>query len=333
MPVEEMTLPDGRKANSSPKFDQGRNFCNKLWNAARFAMSNIQGAPAWSQASPARNISDAWILSRLNATIRDVTSAISAYRFHDATDALYRYMWNDFCDWYLEISKVRINAGDATPRAILAHALDVLLRLLHPVMPFITEAIWEQLNAVAPNRGPTDSPAERMLATAAWPRAESVWIAPALEDRFAVLQAVVGGIREARNRHNVPASKKVRVTVACGGDDARLIQDSSDIIRFLAGAEEVAIDLAARPTAADATVMAGGMQAFVRDVVDRDAELGKLTKRQETLAKGIAAAEGKLNNPKFRDKAPADLVARETERLAAMKDELSAVVQSLELLK
>ncbi|KKL96584.1 hypothetical protein LCGC14_1843010, partial [marine sediment metagenome] len=157
MPVEELLLPDGRKALTSPKFDIGRNFCNKLWTASRFALMNLAGAPAWGQVSPHAHLSDAWILSRLTTAVREVTECLETYRFHDATAVLYRYMWNDFCDWYLEVAKVRMAAGEDAPKAVLAHGLDQLLRLGHPIVPFITEAIWAQLNAAAPVRGPGDT--------------------------------------------------------------------------------------------------------------------------------------------------------------------------------
>ncbi len=111
MPVEEMTLPDGRKANTSPKFDAGRNFCNKLWNASRFAMMNVSGYPSWQDIRPTEHLADAWILSRLNTTIRDVTLALQNFSYNEVASTLYHFMWDDFCDWYLEIAKGGINAG------------------------------------------------------------------------------------------------------------------------------------------------------------------------------------------------------------------------------
>src|SRR5208337_3891512 len=108
----------------------------KLWNASRFAMMNLRPCPAWSEVRPSASLADRWILSRLNATIRDATAALEDYRFNELGDTLYHFMWDDFCDWYLEIAKGRINANESQPRAVLAHCLDVVLRLLHPVAPF-----------------------------------------------------------------------------------------------------------------------------------------------------------------------------------------------------
>jgi len=332
MPVERMTLPDGRQANTSPKFDIGRNFCNKLWNAARFSLMSITGAPAWADISPGRHISDAWILSRLNATVREVTEHLDAYRFHDAATTLYRYMWNDFCDWYLEIAKVRLAGGDQTPKAVLAHALDVLLRLLHPFVPFITEAIWEQFGSSVPVRGPADTPAEPLLARAAWPRAQAEWVSPAVEERFGQLQQLISGIRDVRSRHNVAPDRSVRVIVAAEGERAELLAANTDLLAALARAEPVEVDPSARPTGSDATVLAGDVQALVRDVIDPQAERDRLGKRRQRLLRGIESARAKLENPNFVQRAPAGVVQRERRRLEEMLSELAAVEESLKAL-
>jgi valyl-tRNA synthetase len=310
----------------------GRNFCNKLWNAARFAMMNLKGTPAWEQVHAADNLSDAWILSRLNRTARDVTEALSAYQFHEAAEALYRCMWNDFCDWYLEIAKVRINAGEASPKAVLAHALDMLLRLLHPMIPFITEQIWGQLNALTPVRGPGNRHAEPLLVQAAWPAADAATIQDATESRFEMLQALISGLREVRNGHNIPPVQKLSVVIVAEGDAAAVIQANRSLVESLAGVESLRIDPAGKAGKKDATVLAGAVSAFVQDVVDPQAESLRLTKRQGELAKGISGAQGKLNNPKFIERAKPDIVAAERERLAAMQAELESVERSLKAL-
>jgi valyl-tRNA synthetase len=294
---------------------------------------NLDAIPPWSEAAGRFELSDAWILSRLNRTVRDVTEALGAYRFHEAAGALYRYMWNDFCDWYLEIAKVRLAAGQSAPKAVVAHALDVLLRLLHPIIPFVTEQLWGQLNSAAPLRGPHDTSAEPMLIRAAWPRAESAAINEHAEERFAAVQELVSGIREARSRHNVPPAKRVAITVAADGEQGQMIADNGTLIGSLARVEPVRVDPAARCGPADATVMAAGIQAFLHDVVDRQAEEAKLTKRRQTLAQGIKGAEGKLANAKFLENAPAEVVGREKQRLAAMRQELEAVEKALSQLQ
>jgi len=330
MPLKEIELPDGRKVNSSEKFDLGRNFCNKLWNASRFAMMNLAGAPPWQTIRPKTNLADAWVLSRLNSTIRDVTAAIDSFRFNELADTLYHFMWDDLCDWYLEIAKTRIGKGQQAPKAVLAHCLDVLLRLLHPTMPFITEEIWGKLNGVAPGRGPTGERAERLLVTAQWPYADAAAVSQSVEDEFALLQDLIRQIRNARLEHNVQPKQAVNLAVEATGALADLISENADLMRSLANVDRVSVqgELGERPANA-AAINSGSARLYVLDIIDTAAERSRLTKQAETLRKGIAAIEGKLGNDSFLAKAPADLVQRERDRLARLKAELAAVDSAL----
>jgi len=326
MPLKEIELPDGRKVNSSEKFDLGRNFCNKLWNASRFALMNLAGAPPWQTIRPKTNLADAWILSRLNSTIRDTTAAIESFRFNELADTLYHFMWDDLCDWYLEIAKTRIGGGAREPKAVLAHCLDVLLRLLHPIMPFITEEIWGKLNSVAPDRGPTGERAERLLVTAQWPYADAAAISQLVEDEFALLQDLIRQIRNARLEHNVPPKQAVNLAVEATGALANLISENADLMRSLANVDRVSVqaELGERPANA-AAINSGSARLYVLDIIDTAAERSRLTKQAETLRKGIATIEGKLGNDNFLAKAPADLVQRERDRLAKLQADLAAV--------
>jgi len=334
MPVEPMTLPDGRRANTSPKFDIGRNFCNKLWNAARFVMANLRGQPAWSEIRPAENLADTWILSRLNATIRDVTEAIEGFRFNELADVIYHFMWDDFCDWYLEIAKARINAGAHEPKAVLAHCLDVLLRLLHPVAPFITEAIWQRLNEVSPTRGPGDEQAEPLLAKANWPKADARAIRPAAENDFALLAELVRQIRNARTQHNVAPGRKVAVAIEAPSDTRQVIGNNAELLKSQAQLSKVSVQREPIRLSTDAaTAVVGGVKLYVLGIIDRPAEIARLRKQAETLQRGISSIEGKLANAGFLAKAPADLVQRERQRLASLQTDLAAVQKALEALK
>jgi len=333
MPLKAIELPDGRTVNSSEKFDLGRNFCNKLWNASRFAMMNIAGAPAWQTISPKANLADAWILSRLNSTVRDVTAAIEGFRFNELADTLYHFMWDDLCDWYLEIAKTRIADGAQEPKAVLAHCLDVLLRLLHPMTPFITEEIWRKLNSLAPNRGPTGERAERMLVAAQWPYADAAAISQSVEDEFALLQDLIRQIRSARLEHSVPPRQTVNLAVEASGTLANLIRENAGLMRGLANVESITVEaeLGERPANA-AAITSGKARLYVLDIIDTEAEKARLTKQGATLRKGIGAIEGKLGNEKFITKAPADLVERERARLGGLQAELAAVDTALKAL-
>ncbi len=334
MPVEEMTLPDGRKANTSPKFDQGRNFCNKLWNAARFTMMNLSGAPPLSDIEPHANISDAWILSRFHSAARDATRALTGYRYNELGETLYHFMWDDFCDWYLEIAKARINSGENAPRAVLAYVLDGLLRLLHPVVPFITEAVWQRLNEVAPRRGPDNATAEPMLVRAQWPRADAACIDPALEQRFETLRDLIREVRNVRTQHNIPRSQSTDVVVEAQGREAEFIADNGALIRSQASVGELSIQKPGyRPPADAAAATVGTVKLYVLGAVDREAELSRLSKEADKLRKAIESAEKKLSNENFVQKAPAEVVRQQRDRLAEQKAQLAAVEDAMEKLR
>jgi len=332
MPVESITLPDGRTRNTSAKFDIGRNFCNKLWNASRFVLMNLGDAPPWSDIAPHRNLADKWILSRLNATIRDATAALENFRFNELSEILYHFTWDEFCDWYVEIAKSRINAGEAGPKAILAHCIDSILRLLHPIAPFITEAIWHKLNEIAPVRGPGDERAEKLLVRARWPQADAAAIDKTAEADFILLADIIRQVRNIRRQHNVAPSKKLDVLIEAGRAD--LVGDNIELIRSQASLGEISVKSEpVTPPADAASVTSGGIKVYVLSVIDRDTEIARLTKQIETLEKGIRAIQSKLSNESFLKKAPPDVVIRERDRMVAMGVDLEAVQKSLEALK
>jgi valyl-tRNA synthetase len=335
MPVEEITLPDGRTVNSSPKFDIGRNFCNKLWNASRFALMNLKDLPRWSTVRPHEDLADRWILSRLNATIRDVTAALEEFRYNELADRLYHFVWDDFCDWYLEACKHRIAAEQGAPKAVLAHALDSILRLLHPVTPFITERIWRALGDAAPRRGPEDRAAAPLLVRAHWPVADTSAIHDDVERQFALVQDVIREIRNIRTQNNVAPSEKVEVILETADvEQVELLESTSELMGNLAGLKNVTVteDAGELPSGAAAGTI-GSLRIVVLDVVDLEAELQRLTKQKETLAKGIGGIEGKLANENFVSKAPAQVVQRERDRLEQLRQELAGVEDALAALQ
>ena len=212
MPVEPMELADGRTVNTSPKFDIGRNFCNKLWNASRFALGNLSqidtagiicGDPATLP------LEDRWILSRLKRTTDAVTASIEQFAFSEPMNELYRFFWNELCDWYLELIKPRMRDAQqqGSAAAVLAFVLDSTLRLLHPFMPFITEGIYQQLNAVCPKRTIGDAPCRWAiltdLVTAAWPQLPDTLIQDAVETDMDRVQTVIRLVRDVRTRYQI----------------------------------------------------------------------------------------------------------------------------------
>ncbi len=333
MPVEQVTLPDGRVTLTSAKFDIGRNFCNKLWNAARFAMMNLTGAPPWADIDPTKQLADRWILSRLNATIGRATEAMEAFRFNELADTLYHFMWDDFCDWYLEIAKGRIGAGEAAPKAILAHCLDVLLRLLHPIAPFVTEAIWQKLNDIAPARGPSPKPPEPLLVRARWPQCDEALICAETEKKFSLLQNLIGQVRNARKAHGISPRQKVDAIVQAPDALLEDITDGAELLRSQAQLDKIQIqrDQIAAPKDAVA-ISEGGVRLLLLGIIDRDAEIARLTRQTEPLQNAIRGITGKLDDKSFLTKAPPDVVQRERKRLKSLQAELAAIEESLQAL-
>ena len=211
MPVKK----DAQGRNTSEKFDLGRNFCNKLWNAARFALANLQTI-APQPPEPARwSLAERWIISRLGTTIAQVNTGLEEYRFDAYAKLLYDFFWRDFCDWYVEIIKPALKDPAHQPQTanILAAILDAGLRLMHPMIPFITETIWPRLNEVRPSRtlpGLLDLPQSDLLITASWPEfTAGPKLFGGVESEFAILQEIVGQASAtcATNMASTPASR------------------------------------------------------------------------------------------------------------------------------
>jgi len=307
------------------KFDLERaegykNFCNKLWNAARFVLMNVGEfkVGAGAKLVPATD-AEHWILSRLDATIREVDAQFAAYRFDLAAQALYEFTWNDYCDWFLEFSKPALQGEDAaaaaSTRHTLLHVLERLLRLLHPLIPFITEEIW--LN-VAPKAGVAGA----SVSTQAWPVAGEVAFDTTAAADTEWLKQVVSAIRRVRGENSISPASSIRVLLDEGSaqDDARL-RKFAGALAFLAKASEVrglrAAGEAESP-AFSAPVAIGEMTLSIplEGLVDLQQEIVRLDKEIKRLGTEVDKAKGKLANANFVANAPAEVVAQEQERIA-----------------
>jgi valyl-tRNA synthetase len=237
-------------------------------------------------------------------------------------------MWDDFCDWYLEVAKSRIQAGQAAPKAVLAYCLDQFLRMLHPVCPFITEAIWDKLNEIVPDRLGTGDIAG-MLVAAPWPEAKGDWIDADAEARFDLLRDLTRQIRNVRTEHNVAPSRRVDAIIE-PGEHGAFVETNLPLVVAQAGLGQATIAPATQgaPNGA-ATVSAGGIRVHLLEIIDREAELARLSKQRDQLSKAISGIEGKLGNEKFISKAPADVVERERTRLAEYQAELATIEQAI----
>ena len=316
--------------NTSEKFDEGRNFANKLWNAVRFALSHLSGA-ATPQAGPSgpASLSDRWILSRLTTTLAECDQALEGYEFSRYAVALYDFIWRDLCDWYIEAVKPTL-ASDAGQRRTLAACLDAALRLLHPVMPYITERLWEGLNESCPRRELSGLaiPASPMLMTAAWPRAQGLRDEQAERD-FASLQEAVSLIRELRVTNKVSPRERRRGSVRAPEAVSRVLLAQRGALLSLAALELTgAGPEEPRPEGAAAAARAG-VEAYIHDLFDADAERERITRRLTELEKHEASLNGRLANKAYADRAPAHLVQQTRDQLKQAQQEIEALRASL----
>jgi valyl-tRNA synthetase len=340
MPVQKMKLPDGREENTSPKFDIGRNFCNKLWNASRFALMNLEDVDPGKFDKDEMTITDRWILSRLKYTIEEVTKSLDNYKFNEPLNTTARFFWNEFCDWYLEWIKPRMQDGEQKPIAqnVLAFVLDQILRLLHPFIPFITEGIFQKLNEAAPVRklkGLTEGQESALLAVALWPEELDFVDEEYRKEDVSItnVQGVIRDIRNIRNEYNIAPSQKLNVSVNISAKDSEpivsLYEKDSDLICQLESLDKFEVgDNIEKPKNAAAAIHED-MQVYVHDVIDVEAERKRLEKQKQQIEKAKKATEAKLANKDFVKKAKPEVVARAKEKLAELSEQLEVVEKHL----
>jgi len=334
----DLALPRGPAV--SERFDSGRNFSNKLWNATRFVLMNLEGFDGGgvdaAAASADLPLEEAWLRSRLASVTAEVTAAIDAFRFADAARTLYAFAWDEYCSASLELCKARLADPTTRPsaQAMLITGLDTILRLLHPIMPFVTEELWQHLREAAGSRRmPWDgdsnaegAPAESVM-IARWPAPPASWIDAESEERFGTFLAVVGAIREIRSRQNVPPKTVVTVVIKADAAKQALLAPMLGAVATMAVAEVLDVGPAVEPPAMAAKVAAAGCEVAVdlADLVDVKAELARVTKDHEKLTGLIEGKRKKLSNENFVARAPADVVAKEREQLAEMEQRLTAL--------
>ncbi len=363
MPVKPVKLPVGgadvpagqtRTVNSSEKFEIGRNFCNKIWQAATgVVISNLAGHTSRPLTPADLELEDHWILSRLAATIGDVDRRMARYQISEVANILYSFFWSDFCDWYLELSKPRLfgrnEAGEMVQRSdgsadaarqVLAWVLDQSLRLMHPIMPFITEALWARLNAAAPRRGITQLvTGEPALIKAAWPEAAAWTREPAIEAEMEALQNVIRGLRDTlawintvRAAGKTPAIGKLpQAVIRAVPELAANLAAQRDVMCRLGRCEALEIGPDLAKPAESATRVFPGVEIYVpiAGLIDLTLERQRLAKERGELAEYIHGLAGKLSNDGFVSKAPPAVVQRERERLAELQEKLAAIERNL----
>ena len=314
----------------SERFEYGRNFCNKLWNASRFALMNLEGYTPGEIDDSELKLEDRWLLSRLSSVAHEVTEMLDRYQFDGATRVIRDFTWNEFCDWYLEIIKPRLRDEDSKPSAqrILVGVLDVLVRLLQPWTPFLCEELWQRLNEIAPQRG-LFSPAEAAdsVVIASWPALPVDWQDRSLESRFERLQETIVAVRNVRSVYSIPPTTPLKLHIRCASEVAAEMQDVAIQFENLAKTVLEAADAQVERPSGSAGFTLEDADGFIplEGVIDRDAELKRQRKEAEKLKGFINGHEKKLSNANFVDKAPADVVESVRETLAGLKKQLESV--------
>ena len=266
-----------------------------------------------------------------------MTQSLETYKYSDAARALYDFAWDEFCSFYVEMAKDRLQdpATRTVAQRVLAHTLDTLMRLLHPIMPFITEEMWSLLGSIAPERGLQPiAPTEHVI-VAPWPKFDEKFQDTAIEQKFAKFQAVLGALREIRSRQGIAPKQEIEFSVTCEAADTSLLQPMEASFLSMAMAKNVGWGKDVVAPATSATVNLSGMDVHVdlKDFIDVEAEKKRNEKLQQKLSGAIAGKEKKLTNANFVDRAPADVVERERESLAEMKVQLEQVESALEDLR
>lgn len=319
---------------TSERFVVGANFCNKLFNAARFAFLNLTGKPFRPLTVANLPLEDRWVLSRLQAAIATVHGHLLAYNPSAAIGAARDFFWNELCDWYLEMIKPRCRDGAApdareTAEQVLAAVLDQTLRLLHPFVPFLTETLWSKLRELAPVRGIEAPFADsELLVHAKWPTG-GAWQAPAVEPQIAAMQQWCVAIREVRARYQVAPKDRPQARFAATGADALVLQAVAPLLAHMSGLGDVQIAADAQRTKDSATVVLGATKVFLLGVVDLQKEQAKLQKEADKLRQQIGGIEKKLGNEGFVAKAPPAVIEKERASLQALQAQLAGIDQSL----
>lgn len=322
----------GRSVNFDFKRAEGyRNFCNKIWNATNFVLMNTEnqdcGYGATATEPRGYSFPDMWIVGRLNQTIEQVTQAYETYRFDLAAETLYSFVWNDYCDWYLELAKVQLQTGCASrqraTRHTLLRVLETALRLLHPIIPFITEELWQ---TVAPM---CDAKTADSIMLARFPEADSGEIVQTAFEQMTVLQDLIGAVRNLRGEMGIQPNVKAPLFVESTDDLADYLKYLPMMTR-LTEAQQVA----ALPESEDAPVaVCNGARLMLKVEIDKAAETARLSKEAEKLQKALDKLNAKLSKPGYTEKAPAHLVEKDKADLAELEDKMAKVQTQLAKLK
>jgi len=331
------------------KWDMGRiegyrNFCNKIWNAARYVLMNTENQDCGLDADSGEvtlSLADRWIVSALQRAETEVTEALDQFRFDVASHAAYEFIWNEYCDWYLELSKPVLYGDEYSEaekrgtRRTLVRVLEAILRLAHPFMPFITEEIWQKVAPLA-GKTPAAEGADATIMRQPFPVSDSARLDPQAESDIEWIKAVITVIRNIRGEMRIPPGKALDVYLHNGKDiDRERLAANHNFMCRLAKLERITWLNAEDSAPASATGLVGDMEILVpmAGLIDKDAEIERLGKEIDKLRKEVARGESKLRNPNFVDKAPDEVVAKEREKLDDHRSQQARLEEQMEKIK
>ncbi|MDA8423457.1 MAG: valine--tRNA ligase [Nitrospiraceae bacterium] len=325
---------------STERIEGYRNFANKIWNASRFVMMNLEEgfAPGTDLMTSDSSLSDQWILSRLNSVAKEVQAALTEYRFNDIASALYQFIWHEYCDWYLELSKPALyeEKGSVSRKAtqtVLAHVLETALRLLHPIMPFITEEIWQTLPEKV--RSQKSEVRKASIMVSAYPVADEKMINPGIERDMQMVMDLILAIRNIRGEMNIAPSLQIKAIVKVEKKEmGEHLEKSAGYVKTLGRLAELSIGVDEKKPKAAATGVVKGAEVYVplEGIIDLTQERDRLQKEIAKLSKDIDVFSKKLSNKNFVDKAPKEVVEKDTAKLEEFKVKREKLELSLKML-
>ena len=318
----------------SERFENSRNFINKLWNASRFALTNLEGFSAVEVGIHEMDTEDRWILSKLASVTQSVTSALEHFQYAEAARLLYDFAWDDFCSFYVEMLKERLQNENSKSIAqgLLAHTLDSLLRLLSPIVPFVTEEIWQLLGEIAPQRGiPAPDSNSTSITVAPWPQADKSSIDPKIEKQFSIFQNVLAAVRNIRSQQNISPKEKIEFVIRTTADMANEIIPLKSYFASMAKSNLIDIGERVEIPSSHATASLPEIEIYVdlHGFIDLDAEKQRLEKELTRIDGLISSKEKKLANANFVERAPQEVVQKERETLVQLNNQKQTLQQSI----
>ena len=323
-------VPNPYIALGQSQIESGRRFANKIWNVSRFLLMNLEGFDTSVPIGDNLPFCDRWIRSRYNHTVNYVTTAFEEYRFSDAAHALYEFLWHEVCDWYIEMIKQRLYYTDDlnakhTAQTVAAQILEGTMRLLHPMMPFITEEIWQQL----PHKGES-------IVVSDWPKPDPAWDDPESENAMKTIMSVIDSIRSIRGEMNVPPPSEIEVLIQAPDAEIRELLTNhleAYLPAFTHFSRVFTAEHLKKPDAAAAAVI-GDIVIYIplAGLIDVEKEKARLQKRLDKVIKDLDSTRKTLNNPKFIDRAPESVVEQKRSRFEALESEKEKLTANLQML-